>query len=447
MNDVFTRLFHRFTSFRNDFDRQIESEIMASERLRAFFLSVVFAAVGGFSLVLYWSQAPLLEMLFQERYDPYIVAIVLFGYAAYEAIYGALIALFRRHGKKFPVPPRYANAVVEISFPTLILWALLQYFSPVVVFSLPPLLLYFLFIGLSALRLDPWLSSFTGLVAVIEYLALSLSATPLGLSSNPSGDPLSVLLPASHVSKALMILAMGLIITFVAYQVRSRLVSLFRSRDEQNRITSVFGQHVSPAVMAQLVSRERLQESEVRETCVLFLDIRNFTFFSQEKSPQEVVDFLNNLFDPMIETVNRFDGIINKFLGDGFMAVFGAPLENSQASWKALQAAWEIVEGLERGIAAGNFPATRVGIGLHTGLVVTGTVGSQVRQEYTVIGDTVNLASRIEQLNKTFGSQILASRETWDKAQLQGGFRQSVDFLGLVEVKGRDKPVDLVRIK
>jgi adenylate cyclase len=144
---------------------------------------------------------------------------------------------------------------------------------------------------------------------------------------------------------------------------------------------------------------------------VMFLDIRDFTAHARMRGADEVVAFLNQSFAFMIEAVDRHHGIINKFLGDGFMAVFGAPLVEGDSARNAVAAARDILAEIDRrGLATRDWPL-RVGIGLHFGKAVTGNVGSPRRKEFTAIGDTVNLAARIEQLTKEFGARLLVSRE------------------------------------
>ena len=173
---------------------------------------------------------------------------------------------------------------------------------------------------------------------------------------------------------------------------------------------------MSPEVVERLVEGRADVKSEQREVCVMFLDIRDFTGFSETKSAAQVVDYLNVVFESTIEAVVRRHGIVNKFLGDGFMAVFGAPIADDNASRAAVEAAVDIVQRIADLVARGALPPTRVGIGLHTGAAVVGNIGSTQRKEYTVIGDVVNVASRIEALNKDLRSQILASDATWTQA-------------------------------
>src|SRR5207248_2173036 len=129
---------------------------------------------------------------------------------------------------------------------------------------------------------------------------------------------------------------------------------------------------------------------ELRSVGVMFLDIRNFSSYAAGERPEAVMAYLNTLFDFMIDIVNEHQGIVNKFLGDGFMAVFGAPVEDAERCAHAVGASLEILERLDRLNAAGKIRPTRVGIGLHMGEAVTGNVGSADRKEYTIIGDVVN---------------------------------------------------------
>src|SRR5262249_39063931 len=174
----------------------------------------------------------------------------------------------------------------------------------------------------------------------------------------------------------------------------------------RERVTNLFGQHLSPAVAERLLGQSTDLTGETRDICVMFLDIRDFTAQARRRPPPEVVDFLNGVFAFMIEAVDRHGGFINKFLGDGFMAVFGAPLDDPHAARNAVPAARDILaEIARRGLAEAAWPL-RIGIGLHSGPAVIGTVGSPRRKEFTAIGDTVNLAARLEQLNKQVGSQL-----------------------------------------
>jgi class 3 adenylate cyclase len=215
------------------------------------------------------------------------------------------------------------------------------------------------------------------------------------------------------------------------------------ANEERNRIMGVFGQHVSPEVVNRLLAQDFEQGGEMREVCLLFLDIRNFTAFTEKSQPHEVVDHLNSLFEFMVDCVNRNQGIVNKFLGDGFMAVFGAPIPDEKNCHHALKASIEILNELSRFNAERGGEATKVGIGLHAGMAVTGTIGSAQRKEYTIVGDTVNVASRIEQMNKSLDSRLLLSEAVWSKL---GTKPKNSQKLGHIRISGREAPVMLYKV-
>jgi adenylate cyclase len=175
----------------------------------------------------------------------------------------------------------------------------------------------------------------------------------------------------------------------------------------------------------------------------MFLDIRNFTPTVEKKSPEEIVEYLNTVFGFMIEIVNKYNGIINQFVGDGFMATFGAPVSKGNDCQYAVDASFEILKRLEDESVEENIIPTRVGIGIHTGNAVTGNVGSALRKQYSITGNVVILASRIEQLNKQFNSQLLISKEVLDNIFIKG---KSVAPLGSLPIKGREQAVEIYKL-
>ena len=161
------------------------------------------------------------------------------------------------------------------------------------------------------------------------------------------------------------------------------------------------------------------------------------------KSPEEVVQYLNKLFDPLIDIVNAHNGIINKFLCDGFMAVFDAPLTTANDVQSAVQAGLAIIEQVKALSDSGAIVPTTISIGLHLGEVVTGNVGSEQRKEYTVVGDTVNLAARIEHLNKRYQSQLLVSESVWEAV---ADARFDWELLEAVRVRGRVEEIRIYKL-
>jgi len=201
------------------------------------------------------------------------------------------------------------------------------------------------------------------------------------------------------------------------------------------------GRYFSPAVARQIMARGgETAQGETREVTLLFADIRSFTALSERLASRQVVDLLNEFHSAMVEVIFRNGGTLDKFLGDGLMAYFGAPLARMDHASAAVTCALEMIEALEtlnakrRGRGE---PELKIGIGVHSGIVVVGDIGSEKRREYTVVGDTVNLASRIEGLTKEHHVSILASQETRAAAGDRFGWTEAPPRM----VHGRSEPV------
>jgi class 3 adenylate cyclase len=198
-----------------------------------------------------------------------------------------------------------------------------------------------------------------------------------------------------------------------------RLVS-HEAREQRKQLMKLFASYVDPAVANTIWNRrsEVSLSGEERVATVVFTDIRNFTKLSAGRPPAEVLAWLNMYVTEMDKVIREYDGFLNKFIGDGLMIIFGLPL--SQGPSEDARLAVEASLAMLRSVTKLNelnkdnpaVPQLRIGIGMHTGTLMAGSIGSASRQEYSVIGSTVNLASRLESLNKTFKTEILMSEAT-----------------------------------
>ncbi len=427
---------------RNEVEQELDREIHDSEGRRAVILAVLFAAL----LAAYvWACAarPEIAHILPGPLQRVAVGLSLGVALLVVALIKPASVLLRRANRPPPLGGRLISAFIETSLPTAIMLSLSAFrgMATANALLLVPMVLYFPLIILSILRFDRRISIFTGLVAGAEYGVLSFWVL---------GDEASVTLlgGVEYLVNVGVLVLSGFLAGGAASRIRSWIQKSYamsearrRADEEQKRTLDRFGQHVSPAVASKLLDREF--GSEIRQVCVMFLDIRDFTTFAEKLGPEQVLSYLNSVFGFMIEVVNAHNGIINKFLGDGFMAVFGAPFSDGQDCRNAIQAAREILAGLDVLVAKGAIPPTRVGIGLHTGPAVTGVIGTEARGEYAVIGDVVNLASRIESHNKQFGSCLLV---TEDVLAAIGERPESAIEHGLVKVKGRNAPVRLFQL-
>jgi len=220
---------------------------------------------------------------------------------------------------------------------------------------------------------------------------------------------------------------------------------------EKRRLRQMFGRYVSKEVVESLLAvgaRPNLG-GEAYQVTVLFSDIRNFTSMAESLSPGQVVEMLNTYFSRAIEPILAAGGTVDKFIGDAIMAIFGAPARHPDHARRAVQAALGLIRETRefQTWMAGRFPDLqladfKVGVGLHSGEVVVGNIGSEKRLEYTAIGDTVNTTARLEGLSKQLGWNIVASRATLEAAGpgVVTGGRETL------LLKGRKEPVEVVEI-
>jgi adenylate cyclase len=218
------------------------------------------------------------------------------------------------------------------------------------------------------------------------------------------------------------------------------LAEYLRTRRERQQAIAQFSRFTNPHVARQLVERGGIETGR-REVTLLFSDIRGFTTLSETRKPEEVIALLNRYFSLQVDVVFRHGGSLDKFIGDCIMAIWGAPLDDPEHARRAVACALDMADTLQafkRELGAENTDFD-VGIGLHSGPAVVGLMGSQKRLEYTAIGDTVNLASRIEGLTKDAKRRILVSRETAERCG------DAFEFVscGTFPVKGRAQPVEL----
>jgi class 3 adenylate cyclase len=229
-------------------------------------------------------------------------------------------------------------------------------------------------------------------------------------------------------------------------------------------VKDLFGRFVSPEVSAKLLAGQIELGGEQREVTILFSDLRDFTRLSEERSPSEIVDLLNEYFQKVVQAARHHGGIVNKFGGDSTLIIFGAPVDMPDHADRALMAALEMDEALEamsaRRVSEGWEPL-RQGIGINTGMVVAGQIGSEDRMEYTVIGDTVNVASRLQAMTKrmrTTGEPALSLRRDEGEGGTEIVFSASTmealtdpeawrwESKGSVEVRGKHEGVSIYRL-
>jgi adenylate cyclase len=417
---------------------RLTREIFESERTRLLMLAALWGALVAIfpALVLAFREDS--ARIFGTPWALQVLGVFVL-LACYELTARHVIARRLAEGKMLPRPLRFVNAFVETSAPSLLMIIAARHVDPLYALQSGSAFLYGVFIVLSTLRLDFALSVFTGFVAAAEYVLLCAWY----VRDSPLASGTLFVLPPFYIAKGVALVLAGFAAGFVANQIRRRVRRVLRAHEERQRIVNAFGQQVSPAIVDELLKRGTDIPSKRTFVCVLFMDIRNFTRQVEKKTPEEFVAYQNAVFGAAIETVDRHHGVINQFLGDGFMATFGAPVTTGHDCRNALSAARDLLAAVKTLADSDRIPPTTIGLGLHAGEAVSGNIGSASRQQYSISGNVVILAARIEQLNKVYGSQLLVSAEVLREA---GEAFEGAESLGPVQVKGRDEPIEIYRL-
>jgi adenylate cyclase len=209
---------------------------------------------------------------------------------------------------------------------------------------------------------------------------------------------------------------------------------------ERDKLRTTFGKYMTSSVLEHLLAGKVALGGESLEVTILFTDIRSFTTISEKMHPQRLVALLNEYFTEMVGIVMQEEGVVDKYIGDAIMAVFGAPVPKKEDPANAVRAAVRMRRALVElngRLKARGLPSLHTGIGIHTGEVVAGNIGSEKRMEYTVIGDAVNLASRLETSTKELGVNVLISEDTYARTKDVIEVRPVRE----ITVKGRKAPV------
>jgi len=426
-------------------DEQITKEIIENERKRAFLLGIValifLIVFVAFFLLRKTDIFPLTDELIPLYITGGLLMVMIWRARLISGMLnqqGRLQKLFVIKRKQNII--RYGWLFWEISIPTFLLFVFSRYTTDPGIITSPIGWFYFIIIILSTLSLDFWMSLFCGAAAAFEYMIYILLVTRVWHWVNVSSG---FLIPITYQSIVILLLISGAVAGFVAYQLRKRIYNTYITILERNRIINLFDQQVSKEIVDELVENFHQLSSKRKFVCVMFLDIRNFTPFAEHKEPEEIIAYQNQVFSFMIEIITKNHGIINQFLGDGYMATFGAPVSKGNDCANAVKAAIEIIETVNQKSERGEIPPTKIGIGLHAGDIVAGNVGTSIRKQYSISGNTVILASRIEDLTKNFSAQLLISKEVLDNIQVPD---LQPEFQGSVVLKGRENPVDIYKL-
>ncbi len=292
----------------------------------------------------------------------------------------------------------------------------------------PPILGMFFVLAAAALRQDAALCVFGGVLAVASYaIALVVAAQYADFARLDDGGAMLSSV-AVWLGRALVLAFATALSALAARNARRTAIAAALASAERAQVVQVFGRWVDPEVAQEALSTDG--GAEVREVTVLFTDLRGFTAMTERLGPEEVLAVLNDHYAAIVPIVHEHGGTVNKFIGDAVMATFGAPIRHADHAARAVRAA----QAMLRATADHE---VKMGVGVATGPVVLGRLGAANRVEYAVIGDAVNVASRLEGMNKELGTSLLIAEST--KAAL--GDAIDLRSMGEVSLKGKAAPV------
>lgn len=389
------------------------------------YIALVILVLGFASLVNLWIG----KLIGAQVPTGIPTVLVVFG-----SWYGGVYLLLRKGW--WGSPGRWASTVFDTLLPTSIFILDFVYMGPAFAMSAAGPPLYPITILLAVLRLDWRLCLLAGVLTSAQHalvvVFLIRPALPPELYSVTGVEDFMI------VSKTIPFFAAGIFGMLASRALQRLFLRVTANTFERNRVRSLFGMHVSESVMRAILDGSTREEGERRTVTVCFTDIRDFTSLSEPRPPEEIVALLNRYFARMCDVVAKHGGVVNKFMGDGMLIIFGAPNALERDAENAYAAALEMLEAARAMRESDEFPDLRIGIGLHRGEVVAATLGGKQRQEYTVIGDVVNSASRIQSLTRELKRPLLLTGEV--RACLP---QAQLESLGPAKVKGKQLSLEL----
>ncbi len=376
--------------------------------------ATALAVLGGVSVVslaLVWGIGGLDRLTARSSaHLPLMLLVLMSAIVAWNLTVRVLAR--RRLVQRLPVPRllSFVSVSLECSLPSVALWLSAAWVSDADLFGAPMLLAYGIAIALSALRLDLWLCLYSGGIAALTYLVVVLlvSVGADGLASEPT----------SHALRAAVVFLTGVSSAVVARSLRVSFEESLAAMEERNWVVGVFGRYVTDEVVEHLLhSPDGLRlGGQTRTVTVLMTDLRGFSKMSGRLPAEHVVGLLNHYLGAMTKVIQAHGGTIDEFIGDAILVIFNAPIDQPDHATAAVRCALAMqleMAAVNRWNVEQGFTTIEMGIGVHTGDVVAGNIGSELRQKYGVVGAPVNLAARIEA--QTVGGQVLVSGDTADR--------------------------------
>jgi adenylate cyclase len=366
--------------------------------------------------------------------------LVIFAPLSYFAI--AVLSLIASQPKFFR--PFWAPVFVALDviwYEAVLLSALVLYDLPLNAFAaLPISVLIFFFVALAGMRLSPK-ALLAGLATFAVLDSLILTTVALDIWPTPLFDPRPYFSVGANMSRVTILTAVAVVTALTSWRARRTLVRALTEARARERTYRLVGHFVPPGVVDEMLQSDGHLKPTSRQATILYCDIQGFTAIVERLAPETVMTMLGEYFTAVEKAIAEEGGVVTQFQGDAVLAIFNLPLTQSDHADRALRAARRIFEITQNETFGGEKLLTRVGV--NTGTVVSGSVSGVERVGYTVHGDAVNLAARLQALNKDRGTWVILSAATVESLSSRDG----LVHLGAETVRGRSNPVDIFTLE
>jgi adenylate cyclase len=314
---------------------------------------------------------------------------------------------------------------------------------------------YFIILGIAAFSFSPGLVLWAGLLGASGWIAafartasqMESFVSWIDIPADPTREQfLAVFMDekfaslGSRLQEALIYLVVAILIAVVMHRARQTVRRQLEAERDMTAVSQMFGRFVPKAVADSMIKDKGALDPVERQATVLFTDLAGFTSLTEARGPRAIVDILNAYFDEATEIIGKHNGVVTQFQGDAILAIFNVPFEDPDHAQHAYDASIELIDMVAKKTFAGEKLSLRVG--LNSGPLIAGNVGGGGRQTYTVHGDTVNLAARLEALNKDYGTSLLVSQMTVDQL-----INSALEKIGEAEIRGLSEPVGLFALE
>lgn len=419
-------------------EENIAAENMAAELLVIKILLNFVVPILSLTPLIYF----IYNWLVQGTIDPayfalftYLIVVIVYYKIAYEKL---------KKGKRPPLI-RFINVAIEVSSVSVVMIVFIKTFDADTIMSGPLVMVYLLMIIMTGFRCSLSLSLYAGIMSALQHLIIYMY-----YYKDLSPELITRLIDLGYpgvLQKSLYLVIGGAVAGLVATNTKKLIIKIAKKSQEAQQVKVTFGQYVSREISDSILDGKIDINGTEQDGVILFSDLRNFTTLLEEYPPKTVINQLNEYFSAMVEVISRRRGIVNKFIGDAIMSVFGLFDKSGPVECQAVECALEMhkkLEKLNRDWQKRGMHTLNMGIGISCGSFLTGNIGSLDRKEFTCIGDVVNTASRLESLTKKYKKDIIIEENL--KKRLPPELQEQLEFLGNTPLKGKAKELNIYAI-